>query len=219
MCRPPAHALSRTLYCRMRQAFSARHQAAFPCRSASAPKLQGRGRGAPVRDATGRYHRHIADRIPRRGPKAERTLTCAHMPACLICLHDDGVIPVRVCATCLRDGAHREPYLDAGIPKCRQPGRGRPDSRRTPPAKCAASMHASTCSNVLAGPSVVSSTMRFTPNGFDVSKRVPAMMRRKSSVGIGPVPRMPRPPAFETAATRSGPVTIAIPADTSGRLH
>src|SRR6266851_524610 len=58
--------------------------------------------------------------------------------------------------------------------------------------------------------------MRFTPNGPAVMDRVIRMSSRNRSGGTSAAPRVPMPPALETAATSGGVVTKPIPAPMNG---
>src|SRR5258707_10514818 len=58
--------------------------------------------------------------------------------------------------------------------------------------------------------------MRFTPNGPAVIDRVIRMSSRNRSGGTIAAPRVPMPPALETAATSGGVVTKPIPAPING---
>src|SRR5260370_37746846 len=58
--------------------------------------------------------------------------------------------------------------------------------------------------------------MRFTPNGPAVIDRVRRMSSRNRSGGTIAAPRVPMPPALETAATSGGVVTKPIPAPING---
>jgi hypothetical protein len=53
--------------------------------------------------------------------------------------------------------------------------------------------------------------MKLTPNGGPVSSRTRAPRRRISSGGAPAAPSTPRPPAAETAATKSGPAAAPHP--------
>src|SRR5215212_2168905 len=90
-------------------------------------------------------------------------------------------------------------------------GRGSPQSVDT--AATDSSAHASTRS------SCAHSRTRLTPNGRSVSARVARMLSRTDPAGVQVSASMPRPPAFETAATSSGVVALPTGACTTGAVR
>jgi hypothetical protein len=61
-----------------------------------------------------------------------------------------------------------------------------------------------------------SSMITLTPKGRSVSSRVRPISRRISAGSRPLMPRTPKPPAFETAETNSGPAAVPMPADKIG---
>jgi hypothetical protein len=102
-----------------------------------------------------------------------------------------------------RPGPVRHLHIGPGVPQ-----------NSTTTAACSAA--AATSAPMNSRSSAASSMMKLTPKGRSVSSRTWVARRRTGSGGSPAAPSTPRPPAFDTAATSSGPAAALMPAHHTG---